>query len=76
MAAVLGITGIMLITVAVAVVMAEHKCRQGPRGVGEQGSPWRGRKYCRKQTELWEREKGCSLKVWGSIVCSDGWEEW
>lgn len=70
MAAVLGITGLVLITVAVAVVMAEHMCRQGPREAGEQG---RGRKYCRKQTELWEREKRCSSEKSLGLSCLPRW---
>lgn len=37
-ATVLGITGTVLLTVAVAVLMAERKRRQGPQEAGELGS--------------------------------------
>lgn len=51
MATMLSIMGTMLITLAVAVVMAKHKCRQGPRGAGEL---WRGMRCCRGKSEQLE----------------------
>lgn len=50
MVTMLSITGTMLITLAVAVVMAKHKCRQG-LGAGEL---WRDMRCCRGKSEQLE----------------------
>lgn len=61
---------------AVTVVMVQCKCRRGPGGTREQGSPGEAAGGGREEGTV-RKEKGWSLEVFGAqLSAQEWWEEW